>query len=197
MKKLKRTEILYFLAAIMLVFGFLAWPSSKKVDQAKAKLDSTNVAINKYRKLAANVDLVDSNFDLQNAEQKAQQRITEGVSLALGGIHSQQDFEQNKSKLEADLGSRLANELVDYSKDHNTNQYISAKNNNVTVAFNKVGNPSHAGINVSTEFERQDGTKKYVLITGDYNLETGKFIDYEVSHLSKQPTTHSTAGGNN
>ncbi|WP_414152228.1 hypothetical protein ACKN8S_07820 [Limosilactobacillus reuteri] len=191
---MKRTKMLYWLAFLFLLFGFLAWPSNKKVNQAQAKLDSTNKAIDKYQTQATNVSL-DNNFDLQKNEQTAQQMVTEGVGLALGGIHSQDDFEHNKGKLKAELGNKLMDDLVDYSKDHDTHQYISAKNDNVTVGFSEVNNPSNAKVEISTEFERLDGTKKYILIEGHYNLKSFKFNDSNVYHLAKQPTTYS--GGNN
>lgn len=194
MTELKETRILYWIAFLCLLFGFLAWPSNKKLNQEQAKLDSTNKAINKYQTQTTNVTF-DKEFDLQKNEQKAQQMITDGVGLALGGIHSQDDFNLNKSKLEAELGTKLMNDLIDYSKDHNTHQYISAKNDNVTIGFSDVSNPCNAKIEISTEFERLDGTKKYVLIEGHYNLKSLKFIDSNIYYLAKQPTTYS--GGNN
>lgn len=197
MINLKNTKILYYIALFTLLIGFLLWPSNKKVEQAQTKLDSTNAAINKYRKQATNASFTTSDFDLQQAEQQAQQRITDGVSLALGGIHSEDDFKRNKGKLEQELGNKLMNTLVDYSKDHDTNQYISSKNDNVTVGFSDVNNPSNVGIQISTEFERLDGTKKYVLIDGRYNLKTGKFVNTNINYLAKQPTTYSAQGGSN
>lgn len=194
MTELKETRILYWIAFLCLLFGFLAWPSNKKLNQEQAKLDSTNKAINKYQTQTTNVTF-DKEFDLQKNEQKAQQMITDGVGLALGGIHSQDDFNLNKSKLEAELGTKLMNDLIDYSKDHNTHQYISAKNDNITIGFSDVSNPCNAKIEISTEFERLDGTKKYVLIEGHYNLKSLKFIDSNIYYLAKQPTTYS--GGNN
>lgn len=194
---MKNTKILYYIALFVLLLGFLLWPSNKKVEQAQTKLDSTNESINKYREEATNSSFTNSDFDLQQAEQQAQHQITDGVSLALGGIHSEADFKQNKAKLEQELGNKLMTNLISYSKDRDTNQFITPKNDNVTVGFSNVNNPSNVDVNISTEFERQDGTKKYVLIEGRYNLKAGKFINTSINYLAKQPTTYSTQGGNN
>ncbi len=70
----------------------------------------------------------DKNFDLPKAEQVAQQQVSEGVGLALGGIHSKKDWQTNQDKLNNDLGKKLSKELIQYSQDRNTGDYITAKN---------------------------------------------------------------------
>ncbi len=169
----------------MIVIGILTWPSSKKINDMQAKLDSTNVAIKNYHRQITQLTEFDKNFDLPKAEQVAQQQVSEGVGLALGGIHSKKDWQTNQDKLNNDLGKKLSN----------TGDYITAKNDFVTVSFKQVNTPEDATINVASQFERQDGTKKYVLITGKYNLKTHQFISSKVSPLAKQAATQT--GGEN
>lgn len=190
-----KNKLLYLLGTIVIVIGILTWPSSKKINDMQAKLDSTNVAIKNYHRQITQLTEFDKNFDLPKAEQVAQQQVSEGVGLALGGIHSKKDWQTNQDKLNNDLGKKLSKELIQYSQDRNTGDYITAKNDFVTVSFKQVNTPEDATINVASQFERQDGTKKYVLITGKYNLKTHQFISSKVSPLAKQAATQ--IGGEN
>ena len=89
---MKKTGFLYVIAVITIIFGILSWPSGKKVKQAQATLSSTNTQIKKYKEQANNITPQDKNFDLQLAEQNGENKVNEGVGLALGGIHSDDDF---------------------------------------------------------------------------------------------------------
>ena len=194
---MKKTGFLYVIAVITIIFGILSWPSGKKVKQAQATLSSTNTQIKKYKEQANNITPQDKNFDLQLAEQNGENKVNEGVGLALGGIHSDDDFNKNKDKLVSDLGTKLTKELIGCSQDRNTRKYITSKNDGVVTTFSKMGNPSEANFETYTQFEREDGTKKYVLIEGTYDLKAGKVLTASVSPLSEKPSNHVQSGDEN
>lgn len=64
-----KNKLLYLLGTIVIVIGILTWPSSKKINDMQAKLDSTNVAIKNYHRQITQLTEFDKNFDLPKAEQ--------------------------------------------------------------------------------------------------------------------------------
>lgn len=187
-------KVLYGLGILLIVLGILSWPNNHKLNQAKQNLRETNTEIKKVDHHTKTITEADKDFDLPQSENNASGKLSEGVSLVLGGLHNKEDWNNNKAKIQGDLGNNLTKQLNAYAKDRNSGDYIVSKNDGVSVGFDQTDNPENAKVYITSTFERGNQTS-YVLITGNYNLKTGKLTQATVSPLSKQPTTHT--GGNN
>lgn len=187
-------KVLYGLGILLIVLGILSWPNNHKLNQAKQNLRETNIEIKKVDHHTKTITEADKDFDLPQSENNASGKLSEGVSLVLGGLHNKEDWNNNKAKIQGDLGNSLTKQLNAYAKDRNSGDYIVSKNDVVSVGFDQTDNPENAKVYITSTFERGNQTS-YVLITGNYNLKTGKLTQATVSPLSKQPTTHT--GGNN
>lgn len=195
----KNDFILWGTAAVILAFGIITIPS-------KGVLNMSQQAITKVNRQIADVkatdpaSILDNNsrqYNLQQIESKANQQLTEGVGLAMGGIHSGDDLKNNQNKLISDLGSKSnMNKLVKQTISRNENKYLAKQNDSVSVSFGDTDDISRIPVTIVTQYTQQDNTAKYYIITGSYDgqrqkLNTGLGVK---GMLKKTPTTVTSGG---
>ena len=138
-------------------------------------------------------------FDLQNAENKASDKLTKGVKLALGGYKDSDDFKKHQNDVIDLVGKDLANTLYKMNGYGDSNYDLSDKRSfkfllknstDAFVTFENVDDVKNAKIIIMTKYEQTDGNSDttantlYALITLRYDLVLQKCLSNNVVMFS-------------
>lgn len=166
----------------------------------KHSLNSTNQEIHQVNNQLAHTNTqslgettINGTFNVTNSENKAQKKLHDALATALGGIHSNNDWSQQKSKLQDALGSSLTKKLKAVNQDPNSRNWIIKNNNGVDITFGQVKDPEEVPVTAIAYTDQSVGKVKYV-ITMDYNLKHQSVMNYQLKVLSN--TLNERVGNN-
>ena len=140
----KLSAVFLIVALFSIVFTVIKIPTNNSVEQAKNelsqvqhKIKTANKSINTLKtentKLSAESHVKPQttpkpqSFDLQNAENKASDKLTKGVKLALGGYKDSDDFKKHQNDVIDLVGKDLANTLYKMNGYGDSNYDLSDK----------------------------------------------------------------------
>lgn len=212
----KLSAVFLIVALFSIVFTVIKIPTNNRVEQAKSelsqvqhKIKTANKSINTLKaentKLSAESHVKPQttpkpqSFDLQNAENKASDKLTKGVKLALGGYKDSDDFKKHQNDVIDLVGKDLANTLYKMNGYGDSNYDLSDKRSfkfllknstDAFVTFENVDDVKNAKIIIMTKYEQTDGNSDttantlYALITLRYDLVSQKCLSNNVVMFS-------------
>lgn len=183
-------KILWCIAGFAIVLVFFSLPNHKELDRTNTQIAAINQQIGNVKKNERDLQNK-SSIDLLKARNKAQKKLTDGVTLALGGIHSDYDLKNNKEQLDSDLTPSLRKKLISNIKDFNTHEYLVAQNLSTDVAFDTHNTDSVVNYTVLSHYKMtRDDAGNYVSITGKYDLRRQKVLTSSLKNINvKAPDT--------
>lgn len=187
-------KILWGIAAVLCVIAALSFPKTAQLHREQAELKSVNKQISRYNHLMVNQNSTNNSTKIIKKEKIAQDKLSESLSLALGGIHSANDWKNNQAKLKNVLGGNLTNQLKIANQNPNTREWDLLKNNRTVISFgNANGNivPVTAAICV----ENKDHVIGNYLINMGYDLHKQKIYTYTVHVLTARGSDNILRGG--
>ena len=189
----KMNWILWGIAIVCTLLAVMIIPNKKELNHNRNEITSVNSQINQDNEVNNNYSTnSQKSVNVKDAEQQAGKSLTEGVSLALGGIHSTDDLKNNQNKLQQDLGKQLEKALIKHGKSHNTNDFLVEKSDSVSIGFGDATNPANVNYNIVTTYDLQGNSTQYLMISGTYNLETMKVNSFTLHNMQKQTPSHTT-----
>ena len=191
MRKMSPNILLWIIAILCVIATVLSIPSQKQLNYYKDQLRITNNQINKVEQNEANKLSINDSFNYYSAEITASKKLQEGLSKVVGGIHSNDDWNANKTQIEEDLGPKLAEQLKVYNVDPNTKEWLFKENNGVEIGYGKVkvNNqvPVIAVASFKTMFKTMDNQSAVYLIKMNYDLKNEKVLNYQkIKPVTKQ-----------
>lgn len=174
MNKSNSSYLLWLIAILCVIAAVISIPSKKELNHYQQQLTEAKQQTRNLRNDKA--PIVDNQFNEYRSEQESSRRLADGIKIAVGGIHSDNDLNNNKEQLITSLGKNLANTLVSYSKDPNTGDWIIKQNDGVDVAFGKMSKSHHIPVIVVTKFTMESNDQATYLIKINYDLEQQKVI---------------------
>ena len=212
----KLSAIFLIVALFSIVFTVIKIPTNNRVEQAKNelsqvqhKIKTANKSINTLKaentKLSAESHAKPQtapkpqSFDLQAAENKASDKLTKGVKLALGGYKDSDDFKKHQNDVIDLVGKDLANTLYKMNGYGDSNYDLSDKRSfkfllknstDAFVTFENVDDVKNAKIIIMAKYEQTDGNSDktantlYALITLRYDLVSQKCLSNNVVMFS-------------
>ncbi|HJA23026.1 MAG TPA: hypothetical protein H9958_02235 [Candidatus Limosilactobacillus intestinavium] len=189
----KTNWILWVIAIVCALLAVMSIPNRKELNHNQKELMSVNSQISHSNDANNNYSTNTlKNVNVKDAEQQAGKNLSEGVAVALGGIHSTDDLKNNQKQLQQNLGKQLEKALVKHGKSHNTNEFLVEKNDSVSVGFGDATNPANVNYNIVTTYDLQGNSTQYLMISGTYNLETMKVNSFTLHNMQKQTPSHTT-----
>lgn len=216
-EKANKLSAIFLIAALLsIVFTVIKIPTNNRVEQAKNelsqvqhKIQTANKSINTLKaentKLSAESHAKPQttpkpqSFDLQNAENKASDKLTKGVKLALGGYKDSDDFKKHQNDVIDLVGKDLANTLYKMNgygdsgydlSDKRSFKFLLKNSTDAFVTFDNVDNVKNAKIIIMAKYEQTDGTSDktvntlHALITLRYDLVSQKCLSDNVVMFS-------------
>lgn len=212
----KLSAVFLIIALFSIVFTVIKIPTNNRVEQAKNELNQVQHKIQTANKnlsalKAENTKLSaqshvkpqttpkPQSFDLQKAENKASDKLTKGVKLALGGYKDSDDFKKHQNDVIDLVGKDLANTLYkmngygdsDYDlSDKRSFKFLLKNSTDAFVTFDNVDNVKNAKIIIMAKYEQTDGTSDktvntlHALITLRYDLVSQKCLSNNVVMFS-------------
>ena len=212
----KLSAVFLIVALFSIVFTVIKIPTNNRVEQAKNELNqvqhkikTANKSINTLKaentKLSAESHVKPQtapkpqSFDLQAAENKASDKLTKGVKLALGGYKDSDDFKKHQNDVIDLVGKDLANTLYKMNGYGDSNYDLSDKRSfkfllknstDAFVTFENVDDVKNAKIIIMAKYEQTDGNSDktantlHALITLRYDLVSQKCLSNNVVMFS-------------
>ena len=212
----KLSAVFLIVALFSIVFTVIKIPTNNRVEQAKNelsqvqhKIQTTNKSIKTLKtentKLSAEshvkpqTESKPQSFDLQNAENKASDKLTKGIKLALGGYKDSDDFKKHQNDVIDLVGKDLANTLYKMNGYGDSNYDLSDKRSfkfllknstDAFVTFENVDDVKNAKIIIMTTYDQTDGNSDttantlHALITLRYDLVSQKCLSNNVVMFS-------------
>lgn len=188
-------KILWGVAATLLIAAALTFPKTGQLHQKQAELISVNKQISRYKhSKEAKVPVNISSNETLEKERVAQDKLSKSLNLALGGIHSADDWNNSQSQLKAVLGSKLTAKLKSANQNPNTKAWDLAKNDQTVVSFGNV-NENMVPVIADVSVENKDHIKGNYLIKMNYDLNKQKVSTYVVHVLTARGSDHILRGG--
>lgn len=216
-EKANKLSAIFLIAALLsIVFTVIKIPTNNRVEQAKNelsqvqhKIQTANKSINTLKaentKLSAESHAKPQttpkpqSFDLQAAENKASDKLTKGVKLALGGYKDSDDFKKHQNDVINLVGKDLANTLYKMNgygdlgydlSDKRSFKFLLKNSTDAFVTFENVDNVKNAKIIIMAKYEQTDGNSDktvntlHALITLHYDLVSQKCLSDNVVMFS-------------
>ena len=212
----KLSAVFLIVALFSIVFTVIKIPTNNRVEQAKNelsqvrhKIQTANKSISTLKaentKLSAESHVKPQtapkpqSFDLQAAENKASDKLTKGVKLALGGYKDSDDFKKHQNDVIDLVGKDLANTLYKMNGYGDSNYDLSDKRSfkfllknstDAFVTFENVDDVKNAKIIIMAKYEQTDGNSDttantlHALITLRYDLVSQKCLSNNVVMFS-------------
>lgn len=187
MRKMSSNILLWIIAILCVIATVLSIPSQKQLNYYKDQLRITNNQINKVEQHEANKLSINDSFNYYSAEITASKKLQEGLSKVVGGIHSNDDWNANKTQIEEDLGPKLAEQLKVYNIDPNTKEWLFKENNGVEIGYGKVKVNNQVPVIAVVSFKTMDNQSAVYLIKMNYDLKNEKILNYQkIKPVTKQ-----------
>lgn len=187
MRKMSPNILLWIIAILCIITTVLSIPSQKQLNYYKDQLKITNNQINKVEQHEANKLSINDSFNYHSAEITASKKLQEGLSMIVGGLHSNDDWNANKAQIEEDLGPKLAEQLKVYNVDPNTKEWLFKENNGVEIGYGKVKTNNQVPVIAVVSFKTNDNQSAVYLIRMNYDLQNGKVLNYQkIKPVTKQ-----------
>lgn len=187
-------KILWGIAAVLCVIAALSFPKTAQLHREQAELKSVNKQISRYNHLTVNQNSANNSTKIIKKEKIAQDKLSESLSLALGGIHSANDWENNQEKLKGVLGGNLTNQLKIANQDPNTQKWDLVKNDRTIISFGDI-NDNLVPITAAVSVENESHVKGNYLIKMNYDLNKQKVHTYTVHVLTARGSDNILRGG--
>ena len=187
MRKMSPNILLWIIAILCVIATVLSIPSQKQLNYYKDQLRITNNRINKVEQNEVNKLSINDSFNYYSAEITASKKLQEGLSKVVGGIHSNDDWNANKTQIEEDLGPKLAEQLKVYNVDPNTKEWLFKENNGVEIGYGKVKVNNQVPVTAVVSFKTMDNQSAVYLIKMNYDLQNEKVLNYQkIKPVTKQ-----------
>lgn len=187
MRRMSPNTLLWIIAIMCVIATALSIPSQKQLNHYKNQLRITNNQINEAEQHEADKLSINDSFNYYSAEITASKKLQEGLSKVVGGIHSNDDWNANKTQIEEELGPKLAKQLKTYSVDPNTKEWLFKENNGVEIGYGKVKANNQVPVIAVVSFKTMDNQSAVYLIKMNYDLQNEKVLNYQkIKPVTKQ-----------
>lgn len=212
----KLSAVFLIVALFSIVFTVIKIPTNNRVEQAKSELNQVQHKIQTTKKSVVALKTENTklsaeshvkpqttpkpqSFELQNAENKASDKLTKGVKLALGGYKDSDDFKKHQNDVIDLVGKDLANTLYKMNgygdsgydlSDKRSFKFLLKNSTDAFVTFDNVDNVKNAKIIIMVKYDQTDGNSDktantlHALITLHYDLVSQKCLSNNVVMFS-------------
>lgn len=184
----KQTWLLWVLAIVAVVLAVITWPSHKQLTAEQTELATVNRKIKNVKRDARRQSAVNQSFDTLKAERTATTKLQETLALGFGGIHSDDDFKANESKMIKVLGTNFVKRIMDMN-DGDSAWGVYQANKQVTISFEKANSkhvvPVIATVTATTATNKEDNE----LIKMNYDLKKQEVLSYSITKPTSKVQT--------
>lgn len=199
---------LWALVVIVVFFTFLKVPKKMQLNDTNSQIRQTEIAIKQAKIDSEKNSPINQNANLDQAQTKAQDKISEELKASLGGYKNSKEFKANESKLNEIFGNSLTNKLYRMnlagedqlaSSTEKNPEFVLANNTNVITGFSDINDMHSSSLDALVETHEKGPDKKLykhlVLIAFNYDLKSGG-VNYSTIKKLQSISADNTIGNN-